>query len=156
MPQPSTMLTIGQVSERTGVATSALRFYEERGLIESARTGTGQRRFERRELRRVSFVRVAQSVGLTLEEIKDALDSLPDSRVLTERDWKRLSESWRPRTDERIRTLKELRDRLDNCIGCGCLSLKVCALYNPDDEVAERGPGPRRLMERAAQAGRER
>ncbi|MFC5175767.1 redox-sensitive transcriptional activator SoxR [Nocardioides taihuensis] len=135
-------LTIGQLAERSGVAPSALRFYEDRGLLRSHRTVGNQRRYDQAELRRVAFVRTAQQVGLSLEEIAEALASLPKNRTPTKADWTRLSRSWRPRIDERIARLERLRDRLDGCIGCGCLSLRTCRLRNPDDEVADRGPGP--------------
>ena len=141
-------LSIGAVSERTGVATSALRYYESEGLIHATRSPGGQRRYARDTIRRVSFVRVAQQVGLTLDEIRDALASLPESRTPTHKDWTRLSASWRPRLDEQIEMLERLRDRLDQCIGCGCLSLGACKLANPGDEVAERGPGPRFVLDR--------
>jgi MerR family redox-sensitive transcriptional activator SoxR len=140
-------LTIGAVSDRTGVATSALRFYETEGLIHSTRTPGGQRRYTRDTLRRVSFIRVAQQVGLTLEEIRDALHSLPERRTPTEKDWQRLSRSWRPRLDAQIAMLERLRDRLDGCIGCGCLSLRSCRMLNPDDRAAARGPGPRYVLD---------
>ncbi len=140
-------LTIGAVSERTGVATSALRFYEAQGLISATRSDGGQRRYARDTLRRVSFVRIAQQVGLTLEEIRGALSSLPDGRTPTARDWERLSSSWRPRIDDRIAMLERLRDRLAGCIGCGCLSLKVCRLANPGDAAADLGPGPRWILD---------
>jgi MerR family redox-sensitive transcriptional activator SoxR len=140
-------LTIGELSERTGVAPSALRFYEARGLIGATRTEGGQRRYARDTLRRVSFIRVAQQVGLSLQEIGDALSTLPRSRTPTRRDWERLSSSWRPRLDAQIALLERLRDRLDGCIGCGCLSLRVCQLANPGDEAAQYGPGPRWLLE---------
>jgi MerR family transcriptional regulator, redox-sensitive transcriptional activator SoxR len=140
-------LSIGELAERSGVAASALRYYESQGLIASTRSEGGQRRFEREMLRRVSFIRVAQQVGLTLEEIRDALDSLPDKRTPTEKDWQKLSMSWRPRIEAQIRLLERLRERLDGCIGCGCLSLRVCQLLNPDDEVGSHGPGPRHLLE---------
>ena len=135
-------LTIGQLAERSGVAPSALRFYEDRGLLRSHRTVGNQRRYEQAELRRVAFVRTAQQVGLSLDEIAEALASLPRNRTPTKADWTRLSRGWRPRIDERIARLERLRDRLDGCIGCGCLSLRTCRLRNPDDEVADRGPGP--------------
>jgi MerR family redox-sensitive transcriptional activator SoxR len=140
-----TELTIGELSERSGVATSALRFYEERGLIRSRRTTGNQRRYARATLRRVAFVRTAQRVGLTLEEVAEALSTLPEGRTPTKADWARLSRSWRPRLDEQIRRIELLRDRLDGCIGCGCLSLRTCTLINPDDWLAEQGPGPVRL-----------
>lgn len=140
-------LTIGALSGRTGVAPSALRFYEAEGLIASTRSEGGQRRFDRATIRRVSFIRVAQQVGLTLEEIRAALRSLPDSRTPTQKDWERMSASWRPRLDARIAMLERLRDRLDGCIGCGCLSLSACKLLNPGDEAAARGPGPRYVLD---------
>lgn len=140
-------LTIAALSERTGVAKSALRFYEAEGLVHAQRSAGGQRRYRRDEIRRVSFIRVAQQVGLSLEEIRTALASLPDERVPTPRDWERLSASWRPRLDAQIALLERLRDRLDSCIGCGCLSLKVCQLMNPGDEQAENGPGPHFLLD---------
>lgn len=140
-------LSIGALSERTGVATSALRFYEAEGLIHATRTSGGQRRFTRDVLRRVSFIRVAQQVGLRLEEIRAALDSLPDRRTPDEADWHELSASWRPRLDAQIAMMERLRDRLDGCIGCGCLSLKFCHMLNPDDEAATRGPGPRYVLD---------
>ena len=136
-----TQLTIGQLAERAGVATSAIRFYESRGLIRSVRTSGNQRRYERSTLRRVAFIRTAQRVGLSLDEIAAALATLPENRTPTKADWSRLSRTWRPRLDEQIERLERLRDRLDGCIGCGCLSLRTCALTNPDDEVAPRGPG---------------
>ena len=139
-------LTIGQLSERTGVAASALRFYEAKGLIGATRSGGGQRRYARDVLRRVSFIKVAQQVGLSLEEIGEAMSSLPENRTPTKRDWERLSSGWRPRIDAQIALLERLRDRLDGCIGCGCLSLNVCQLANPGDEAAALGTGPRWLM----------
>ena len=141
------LLTIGELSDRSGVAPSALRFYEAEGLLHSTRTAGGQRRYHRDALRRVGFVRVAQQVGLSLDEIKEALSSLPDARTPTEKDWQRLSASWQPRIDHQIRLLERLRDRLSACIGCGCLSLKVCRIVNPDDIAAIRGPGPRYILD---------
>jgi MerR family redox-sensitive transcriptional activator SoxR len=134
-------LTIGELSERSGVATSAIRYYEDRGLVSSRRTAGNQRRYPRATLRRLAFVRTAQRVGLTLDEIEAALTTLPSNRTPTKADWTRLSRRWRPRLDAQITQLERLRDTLDSCIGCGCLSLKRCALSNPDDVVAERGPG---------------
>jgi len=136
-----TQLTIGQLAERAGVATSAIRFYESRGLIRAVRTTGNQRRFEQSTLRRIAFIRTAQRVGLSLHEVADALATLPENRTPTRADWARLSRAWRPRLDEQIERLERLRDKLDGCIGCGCLSLRTCALNNPDDEVAPRGPG---------------
>jgi MerR family transcriptional regulator, redox-sensitive transcriptional activator SoxR len=138
-------LTIGELAERSGVATSALRFYEDQGLIESRRTTGNQRRYARATLRRVAFIRTAQRVGLTLEEVADALATLPQGRTPTKADWSRLSRSWRPRLDEQIHRIELLRDRLDGCIGCGCLSLRTCTLVNPVDVLADQGPGPVRL-----------
>jgi MerR family redox-sensitive transcriptional activator SoxR len=141
------LLTIGQLSTRAGVAASALRFYEDQGLIgPSQRNDSGRRRYTRDTLRRVAFIRSAQRVGLSLEEIGNALATLPDSRTPTPEDWTELSTAWRSRLDERIELLEALRDRLDSCIGCGCLSLERCALYNPDDVAARLGHGPRYLQ----------
>jgi MerR family transcriptional regulator, redox-sensitive transcriptional activator SoxR len=148
-------LTIGAVSERTGVRPSALRYYEAEGLICSTRTDGGQRRFARDVLRRVSFVRVAQAVGLSLDEIREALASLPDERTPDHADWARLSRAWRPRLDAQIALLEGLRDRLDGCIGCGCLSLQSCRLLNPGDEAGRFGPGPRYLLDDDADQGRD-
>lgn len=134
-------LTIGELAERSGVAPSALRFYEEKGLIFSERTTGNQRRYRKSTLRRVAFVRTAQRVGLSLEEIGTALSDLPAGRTPTKSDWHRISKAWRPRLDEQIRRIELLRDRLDSCIGCGCLSLRSCALTNPDDALHERGSG---------------
>ncbi len=143
-------LTIGTLSERTGVATSALRFYEAEGLIHATRSPGGQRRFARETLRRVSFVRVAQQVGLSLEEIREALASLPDNRTPTQKDWERLSASWQPRLDAQIHMLERLRERLSLCIGCGCLSLGICKLVNPGDRAALGGSGPRYVLDEPA------
>lgn len=142
----SELLTIRTLSGRTGIAPSALRFYEAEGLIHAARSAAGQRRYARETIRRVSFVRAAQQVGLTLEEIRDALASLPARRTPTHDDWAKLSASWRPRIEERIAMLERLRDRLHGCIGCGCLSLKACVLLNPSDAAGAEGPGARYLL----------
>ncbi len=139
-------LSIGEVAARAGLTPSALRFYETEGLIAASRTGRGQRRFKRDVLRRIAFVRVAQRVGLTIDEIRDALRTLPDSRTPTKADWERLSRAWRPRLDEHIAVLERLRDQLTSCIGCGCLSFRVCALYNPEDTAARFGAGARYLL----------
>lgn len=136
-----TTLTIGQLAERAGVATSAIRFYESRGLLDSERTTGNQRRYQQSTLRRVAFIRTAQRVGLSLEEIGAALATLPDGRTPTKSDWHRLSQTWRPRLDEQIKRIELLRDRLESCIGCGCLSLRSCALTNPGDDLADLGPG---------------
>ena len=141
-------MTIGQLAARSGVAPSALRYYERLGLIRAGRTGGNQRRYERAELRRVSFIRIAQQVGVSLEEIRTALDSLPESRTPSAKDWARLSALWRDRLDEKIRLMTKLRDDLSGCIGCGCLSLQRCKLYNPDDALAAEGPGARLMLPR--------
>ncbi|MEV4810128.1 redox-sensitive transcriptional activator SoxR [Micromonospora avicenniae] len=141
-------LTIGQLAARSGVAPSALRFYERLGLIRAGRTGGNQRRYARSELRRVAFIRISQQVGISLDEIRAALDSLPASRTPTASDWARLSSVWRERLNERIRLMTKLRDDLDSCIGCGCLSLQRCALYNPGDSLAGEGPGARLVLPR--------
>ena len=144
-------LTIGELSVRSGAAPSALRYYEKLGLIRAARTGGNQRRYQRAELRRVAFIRIAQQVGVSLEEIGAALDELPAGRTPNKSDWARLSARWRGRIDERIALLEGLRDKLDGCIGCGCLSLKLCRLYNPDDRLAATGSGPRILLASAVE-----
>ncbi len=140
-----TLLTIGHLAERSGLTTSAIRFYEERGLVASTRTAGNQRRYEQATLRRLGFIRAAQRVGLSLDEIAEALASLPEGRTPTKRDWHRLSQQWRRRLDEQIERIERLRDRLDGCIGCGCLSLRSCALYNPGDDLARQGTGAVRL-----------
>ena len=140
------LLTIGEIAERTGIAPSALRFYESKGLIHSERSDGNQRRFHRDMLRRISFIKVAQNVGLSLDDIAAALATLPEQRTPTKEDWSRLSRSWGPVLDEQIAVLQRLRDKLDGCIGCGCLSLKTCHLYNPDDIAARLGPGPRWVL----------
>jgi MerR family transcriptional regulator, redox-sensitive transcriptional activator SoxR len=140
-------LTIGELSARTGVAASALRYYETEELIHSTRSPAGQRRYPRETIRRVSFIRVAQQVGLSLHEIRAALARLPGNRTPGRQEWQRLSAAWRPRLDAQIALLERLRDGLDSCIGCGCLSLATCRLFNPDDVAAGRGPGPRFIVE---------
>lgn len=137
-------LTIGELSARSGVAPSALHFYERNGLISSERTPGNQRRYGRDMLRRVAFIRVSQRVGIPLKDIRTALDSLPEGRTPTKRDWSRLSRLWRSELDARIEALHHLRQDLDGCIGCGCLSLKACRLQNPADELGTGGSGPRR------------
>lgn len=136
-------LTISEVARRSGVAASALRFYEERGLITSERAGSGHRRYQRSVLRRIAFIVFAQRVGLTLEEIGEELSKLPPDRAPNKRDWSRLSKSWSSRIDERIAELERLRAGLTECIGCGCLSLDRCKLANPEDRAGDQGPGPR-------------
>lgn len=139
------LLTIGDTAARAGMATSALRFYESQGLIASERTAGGRRRYPRSALRRLAFIRAAQNVGLSLEEIRDALATLPSGRTPTRADWQRLSRTWQARLDEQIAGLQKLRDGLTSCIGCGCLSLRTCLLSNPQDELAAEGPGARFL-----------
>ncbi len=139
----SELLTIGEVARRSGVAASALRFYEARGLITSSREGAGHRRYPRPVLRRIAFIVYAQHVGLTLEEIGAELAKLPADRAPGRRDWSRLSRQWSARIDDRIAELQRLKDGLTDCIGCGCLSLDRCRLANPHDRAADRGPGPR-------------
>lgn len=142
---PAEFLSIGEVARRSGFAASALRYYEQQGLIASVRSAGGQRRYERSVLRRLAFVRAAQNVGLSLDEIRAALATLPAGRTPTKADWARLSRAWRRRLDEQIEGLVALRDGLTSCIGCGCLSLRRCALSNPSDKVAAAGPGARYL-----------
>ena len=144
-------LSIGQVSERRGVAQTALRFYEERGLIAAERTAGNQRRYPRSVLRRLAFIRTAQRVGLSLEDIGSALATLPEQRTPTKADWARLSREWKTELEARIDSLQRLRDKLEGCVGCGCLSLRVCTLVNADDRLADYGPGAPRL--RAAAEG---
>jgi len=139
------LLTIGQASARSGVAPSALRYYEEQGLVTATRTPGGARRYPRSVLRRLAFVRAAQNVGLSLAEIREALATLPEGRPPTAKDWARLSAGWRDRLDEQIAALQQLRDGLDSCIGCGCLSLDRCALSNPGDVAGSYGSGARWL-----------
>ena len=139
------MLTIGELSRRSGLAHSALRFYEANGLVHAVRTDGNQRRYERATLRRIAFVQAGRAAGIPLAEIRAALDTLPTGRAPTRRDWERLSRRWRGDLEERIATLEALRDRLTTCIGCGCLSIDACGLLNPDDEAAASGPGARYL-----------
>ena len=139
-------LTIGEVAERAGVATSALRFYEKEGLIRSTRTEAGHRRYGADVLRRVAFISVAQRIGRSLSEIRTALESLPDTRTPTRTDWEKLSKRWRTGLDDQIALLERLRDQLDSCIGCGCLSLDTCGLYNAEDRASRLGAGPRYLL----------
>ena len=141
----SDLLTVGQVAERAGLAASAVRYYEDEGLIPATRTAGGQRRFTRDVLRRLAFIRAAGNVGLTLDEIREELEKLPGGRAPTRADWTRLSKGWRGRLEERIEALVALRDGLNSCIGCGCLSLDRCAVSNPGDAAARYGPGARYL-----------
>jgi MerR family redox-sensitive transcriptional activator SoxR len=139
-------LSIGAVARRSGMAVSALRFYEANGLISSERTDGGQRRYRRDVLRRLAVIQAAQHVGFSLADVADMLAELPDDHRVSPREWQQLAASWRPRLDERIRTLEQLRDQLDSCVGCGCLSMDRCALTNPADRAAGLGPGPRFWM----------
>jgi MerR family redox-sensitive transcriptional activator SoxR len=139
----ATLLTIGEVARRSGVASSALRFYEQRGLISSERAGSGHRRYPRATLRRIAFIVFAQRIGLTLEEIGRELAKLPPDRAPTRADWSSLSRTWTARIDQRIAELERLKLGLEGCIGCGCLSLDRCRLANPDDRASRLGPGPR-------------
>ena len=139
-------ISIGMLSERTGVAVSALRYYETQNLLHPERNAGGQRRFLRADIRRVSFILIAQQFGFTIEQIKIELTRLPEGRTPTKRDWSKIANHFGKVLDAKIETLQNMRDKLDNCIGCGCLSLKSCALYNPADKAATHGTGPRYLM----------
>ncbi|SDF90511.1 redox-sensitive transcriptional activator SoxR [Alloyangia pacifica] len=140
-------LSVGEVAARAGVAVSTLHFYEAEGLIESWRTDANHRRYDRRELRRIAVIRMAQKLGVPLAEIREMLSALPRDRALSKADWQAVSQGWRARLDARIRQLEQLRDELDGCIGCGCLSLESCPLYNPSDRRGREGPGPRVWIE---------
>ena len=140
------LLTIGEVAQRTGLAVSAIRFYEEKGLVEPIRTSGNQRRFLRSDIRRLSFILIAQQLGLPLSEIEEQLHKLPHGRTPNARDWQKISKSIRGTLDRKIAQLERTRDRLDGCIGCGCLSLTHCKLYNKDDRLAGEGPGPRQVL----------
>ncbi|MEO6714214.1 MAG: redox-sensitive transcriptional activator SoxR [Mycobacteriales bacterium] len=149
------LLTVGDVAGRSGFATSAIRYYEREGLVGATRTAGGQRRFDRSVLRRLAFIRAGRNVGLTLDELRSALDSLPDSRTPTKADWQRLSRQWRTRLDDEIAALVTLRDGLDSCIGCGCLSLQHCRIQNPGDVAAYIGSGAVYLPDRLTDQRRE-
>ena len=148
-------ISIGYLADRTGLAVSAIRYYEVQGLVTPWRNGGGQRRFHRADIRRLSFVMIAQQFGFSLPEIRDLLAGLPGKRTPTREDWTALSATFRTHLDQRIETLTKLRDNLDGCIGCGCLSLPKCSLYNPEDRAAKRGSGPRYLMGDRPQTGAE-
>ncbi|RVT84409.1 redox-sensitive transcriptional activator SoxR [Rhodobacteraceae bacterium CCMM004] len=139
-------LSIGEIAARTGLAVSAIRYYETEGLVAPLRTAGGQRRYDRGDIRRLSFVMIAQRLGVPLAEVRAALDTLPEGRTPTRADWARLSSRFRAGLDARIAALEALRDKLDGCIGCGCLSLNSCGLYNPADRARRGGPGPRYLL----------
>lgn len=148
------LLTIGQLATRGGIAASALRFYESQGLLHTIRVDHNQRRYHRDALRRVAFIRAAQTVGLSLEEIKQAMDSLPEGRTPTHSDWEALATAWKAQLDERVRLIERLRDDVGSCIGCGCLSMETCPLYNPNDSAALLGHGAQYLKGRTpADAG---
>ena len=147
MRRPSDMLPIGRIAERTGMAVSAIRYYETEGLVHPIRTAAGQRQFRRSDIRRLSFVKIAQELGFSLNEIRAEMAKLPEGRTPTKADWEKISRRFREVLDERIYRLQRTRDKLDGCIGCGCLSLKSCALYNPDDEKGARGSGPRNIID---------
>lgn len=142
----SDRLSIGQLAERTGLSVSAIRYYETQGLVAAERNAGGQRRFLRSDIRRLSFVLIAQQFGFTIDQIRAQLHTLPEGRTPTKRDWARISRSFRRELEAKIETLSRLRDQLDGCIGCGCLSLQKCALYNPDDRARHKGAGPRYLL----------
>ena len=140
------MLSIGQLARRTGLSVSAIRFYEKEGLISAERNAGGQRRFARADIRRLSFILIAQQFGFTLSRIRELLSDLPDGRTPTPQDWKTMARQFRAELDLRIAALEKMRDSLDGCIGCGCLSLPACALYNSGDSAASKGTGPRYLL----------
>ena len=140
-------ISIGTLSKRTGVAVSAIRFYEEKGLLQSLRTSGNQRRFLRSDIRRISFILIAQKLGLALAEIEQELSQLPQGRAPTVTDWQRISRSMRTQLDEKIQILNRTKSKLDQCIGCGCLSLQKCKLYNKDDRLGAKGPGPRAVLD---------
>ncbi len=148
----SRILTIGEVAARGEIATSALRYYESVGLIRSSRNTGNQRRFERSVLRRVAVIKAAQAMGISLDDIRDALDRLPDGRTPSRRDWERMSAAWKSQLDERITRLEKLRDDLSSCIGCGCLSIDKCRLFNPDDELASQVRGGSKLISQSSGA----
>ncbi len=141
------VVSIGVLASRTGLSVSAIRFYERKGLIEPFRSAGGQRRFLRSDIRRLSFIRIAQALGLSIEDIAAELARLPHQRTPNAADWAKISRAVRSMLDQKIAMLERTRDRLDGCIGCGCLSLKKCALYNPEDRVAVYGAGPRLVMD---------
>jgi len=147
-------ISIGELARRTGLAHSAIRFYEDEGLVHPERTAAGQRRFLRSDIRRLSFVMIAQRLGFPLARIRDLLHDLPERRTPNARDWSRISTRIRDELDQRIAQLERLRDTLDGCIGCGCLSLEKCALYNPDDIAGAEGTGPRFVVDTEKRPGR--
>ena len=146
MKRSTDLLSIGQLADRTGLSISAIRFYETKGLVAPLRNAGGQRRFHRSDIRRLSFVMIAQQLGLPIRDIVAALEQLPEGRTPTQKDWTKISRDFRDELDNRIAALERMRDNLDSCIGCGCLSLKKCALYNPDDKASVHGAGPRYII----------
>ncbi len=142
--------SVGQVAARCGIAVSAVHFYESKGMIRSRRTGGNQRRYDAEVLRRISVIRFAQGLGITLAEVGRVLERLPDRRAPNRRDWEKIAEAWAVELDQRIARLTRLRESLSRCIGCGCLSLDRCAIYNPEDRLGAAGPGPRKLLEEEA------
>ena len=147
---PANLLTIGDLARRTGLSVSAIRYYEARGLVAPIRTAGNQRRYLRADIRRLSFALIAQQLGLSLADVEGRLRSLPQGRAPTQADWQRISAAIRDQLNAKIHTLQQTRDRLDGCIGCGCLSLETCALYNPADRASRAGPGPRYLLGNSA------
>ena len=145
-PRKTDLISIGEMARRTGLSVSAIRFYEDKGLVEPIRTAGNQRRFLRSDIRRLSFILIAQQLGLALAEIEQEIGKLPQGRTPNARDWQRISRSIRGQLDSKITQLEKTRTKLDGCIGCGCLSLTKCQLYNKDDHLAERGPGPRQVL----------
>lgn len=145
-PHKDDQLSVGQIAERCGIAASAVRYYDDEGLIHSTRTSGGQRRFHRDTIRRIAFIIAAQEVGRSLAEVREALEGLPSNRTPTRRDWAKVSRAWQKRLDDQIEQLAQLRDQLDACIGCGCLSLDRCAIYNPEDRAVTLGAGARYLL----------
>lgn len=139
-------LSIGELASRTGLSVSAIRFYEKRGLISPDRNAGNQRRYDRADIRRLSFILIAQQIGLSIDQINDVMTSLPGNRTPTKADWSKISRKFRKTLDQRIAMMERMRDRLDGCIGCGCLSLRACQLYNPDDEARRLGVGPRFVL----------
>ncbi len=139
-------LSIGQIAQRTGLSISAIRYYEDQKLVKPSRNASGHRRFRSSDIRRLSFVLIAQRLGFTLEDIRQRLQALPDGRTPTQSDWEKMSRHFRAELQQRIDIMTRMRDRLDGCIGCGCLSLDKCALYNPEDQVSQQGAGPRFLI----------
>ncbi len=147
MRRAGDMLPIGKIARRTGLAVSAIRYYETEGLVHPIRSAAGQRQFRRSDIRRISFIKIAQELGFSLTDIRGEMEKLPEGRTPTTSDWEQISRRFRDELDQRIDQLQRTRDRLDGCIGCGCLSLKACSLYNPDDTVREKGAGPRLILD---------